>query len=126
MNESIYFLMEYNWELATLVSEGKKNFKIFVSGVWMTDHTRYVPKEKCARPDESVCVVWEMWKGKNGRGGYRVERTLYPEHRVRADHVAHQSWGPGRVNEDSYGVLQSGQNSNNPFLDPFLDPDDEM
>ena len=118
MNEPIYFLLEYNWELGTLVGEGKKNYKIFFSGCWMTDHTRYVPKDKCARPDESVCVVWETWKGKNGRGGYRVERELYPEHRVRADHVARQSWGPGRVDEDAYGVGRADNTTTTPFIDP--------
>ena len=58
-----------------------------------------VPVDKTARPDEQVAVVWEQWKGRNGRGGYRVERTLYPQWRVGANLVARQHPGWGRVTE---------------------------
>lgn len=100
----IYYLSDYNWEKGILVSEGKKNFKIQTpaSGCF-SETTSYVPKEKCAMPGELVCVVWETWKGKNGRGGYRVERELYPESRVPAEQVHYQCIGGstknGRVTE---------------------------
>lgn len=77
----IYFLVDYNWELGTLLpTKSKKNLKI-------KDYhgfVRTVAIDKTATPDELVCIVWETWKGVNGRGGYRVERTLYPTHRVAA------------------------------------------
>ena len=64
-------------------------------------------KEKCAFADEIVCVVWEGWKGVNGRGAYRVERELYPTLRIPAKNISRQTdnkRGSGRINEDSYGV----------------------
>lgn len=73
--------------------------------MWYRGQTKYVPKEKCAKVDESVCIVWETWKGKNGRGGYRIERELYPNDRVPAQFVHYQDvGGPGRVDETAYGV----------------------
>lgn len=105
MNEIIYFLSDYNWEKGTIVGSGKKNYKIHTPNTGMhKEWVRYVPKDKCAQPTESVCVVWETWRGTNGRGGYRVERELYPQHRVPAEQVARQSRGHGRVTEKSFGV----------------------
>lgn len=98
--DTIYFLEDFRWERGLLVSEGRKNFKIHIPRrACYPEQTKYVAKEKCARPDEKICVVWEQWRGANGRGGYRVERELYPQDRVAAHAVACQSHGPGRVNE---------------------------
>ena len=108
MNEDlIYFLSDYNWERGTVVGGGAKNYKIHTpANGWHGELTRSVARDKCAKPGESVCVVWETWRGKNGRGGYRVERELYSQHRVPAEQVAHQSSGRGRVTEQAYGVEQ--------------------
>jgi hypothetical protein len=106
MEKEIYFLSEYNWQKGILLAEGSKNYKIYIpaNGCFLAQ-TKPVPKEKCAFPDEIVCVVWEQWKGKNGRGGYRVEKELYPNDRVRADRVNYQHVGGlGRLDEISLGT----------------------
>lgn len=107
--QAIYFLSDYNWFRGTIVSEGPKNYKVHVSSQgFFSEHTKYIPKDKCALPDELVCVVWEKWKGKNGRGGYRVERELYPNLRVPAKTVHYQHIGYnalGRVDETKYGIV---------------------
>jgi hypothetical protein len=96
----IYHLSEYNWEKGTLISTGKKNYKISVQYPWGVPQIRYISKEKCAFPDEVVCVVWETWRGVNGRGGYRVEREKYPNDRICANQIARQHTdGHGRVTE---------------------------
>ena len=105
---SIYFLSEYNWLKGELVSSGPKNNKILIPAQHgCIEHTKAIPKEKCASGDEEVCVVWEMWKGRNGRGGYRVERNLYLTDRVSASRVHYQDDGQqnnGRVTEIAPGV----------------------
>ena len=103
---NIYFLSDYNWERGTLVSEGPKNYKISTESVGGEPYTISISKDKCASSTDKVCVVWETWKGRNGRGGYRVERELYPNYRVSADQVARQSFGPGRVTETSIGKIK--------------------
>ena len=99
-NQEIYYLTEYNWERGVLLSEGSKNYKIrtLEAGGLVSREIR-VPKEKCAWPDEKICVVWETWRGTNGQGGYRVERVLHSDNRLPASQVARQSRGPGRVTE---------------------------
>jgi hypothetical protein len=86
----IYWLSDYDWERVELLATNKKTYKIRVSVPWHIVHERLVPKEKCAFPDEKVCVVWETWKGVNGRGGYRVEREKYPQHRIPARLISRQ------------------------------------
>ena len=81
MSQKIFFLSEYDWMAGELLNFGQKNYKIHIpaNGCYLAQ-TKYVPKEKCAMPDEHVCIVWEQWKGKNGRGGYRVEKERSEEH----------------------------------------------
>jgi hypothetical protein len=106
----IYYLSDYNWEGGELVKENRTTYKIRMSYVdgnrngAICYYDKNISKEKCAFPDELVCVVWETWKGVNGRGGYRVERVMYPADRLPAKDVAvqHDTYrlGPtGRVNE---------------------------
>ena len=109
----IYYLSEYNWEKGEILSIGPKNIKINTPILkWdctMMDYIVRKPKEKCALPDEKVAVIWEQHRGTNSRGGYRVEKELYPEHRVRADLVHYQEVGKkplGRLTETSHGVLK--------------------
>lgn len=107
MKKTIYYLYDYNWERGILVSEGPKNYKIEIR--WKNGtKIKSFPKEKCAFPVEKIVVIWETWKGKNGRGGYRVERKLYSDDRILAENVSQQAWntnpGSGRINEIAYGV----------------------
>lgn len=99
MSNTIYFLWDYNWLPAKLVRENKKTYTIFVERAGFVSHERRVPKEKCAFPNELVCVVWERAAGVNGRGAYRVERVLYPNQRIPASQVYRQHCGIGRITE---------------------------
>ena len=83
-NTEIYILREYRWIRGELISTGKKNHKVKFRIPGCLEQTSYVSKEKCAHPEELVAVVWMTKKGRNGRGGYRVERELYPDLRVPA------------------------------------------
>lgn len=107
--DTIYFLSDYSWFCGTVISKGPKNFKILVPAQrWFKEHIATISADKCANPEELVCVVWEKWKGKNGRGGYRVERGLYPSSRVpgRGVHYQHCNYNAkGRVDETAYGIL---------------------
>jgi hypothetical protein len=100
--DQVFYLTEYNWHLAEVVKVNRVNIRIR-DRIYNVE--RDIKPEKIAQPDESVCVVWECWKGKNGRGSHRVERTLYPESRIPACEVARQGFfiGAGRVVEKAYG-----------------------
>lgn len=101
----VYFLSDYDLMHGTVESIGPKKVKIkaqqFGPGTYITS----VPFDKVAEPDESIAVVWETWKGVNGRGGYRLERELYPEYRRSAKKWPFQT----NVHEDHYGELEEYQ-----------------
>lgn len=100
--DTVKALMEYNFEVGLVVSVGRKNLKLNVGG-----YETAVAKEKCATLNESVAVVWETWRGNNGRGGYRLERSMYPAERVKARLVGRQSVGEGRITEKNYPAFDS-------------------
>lgn len=100
--DKIHFLSEYTLLEGTILSVGPKRLKIFVPAHgFFTAHEVRIPFEKCALPTELVCVVWEKWKGGNGRGGYRLEKILYANLQQRASDWPRNAL----VYEDAYGQL---------------------
>lgn len=86
--DKVYFLDEYRLTHGTVISAGPVNLHIEVP-VLESDSTwgSYVvrkPRTKCAWPFERVAIVHELWKGRNGRGGYRIEREAYADDRIPA------------------------------------------
>lgn len=107
--QAVYVLEDYNFVERTVVSVGRARLKVkheVMNGNTgqLYDYFTTPPLEKCAHPTDLVVVVWEMWRGVNGRGGHRIEREMYPEHRIAAQHIGRQR-GPGRVTEDKHGSL---------------------
>lgn len=108
--DNVYFLSEYTWQHGVVKVSPRPNSKsvmihVPAQGWWTAHDTRY-KMEKVAIPGELVCVVEEYWK--RGGCGYRIERDLYPEHRIPAENVHYQCIGgdgKGRVRENAYGVL---------------------
>lgn len=106
----VWVLRDYSWEPAIVVSTPRSNSKSVV--VQLRDGYRVrILLDKVAMTEDHVCIVWESWRGKNGRGGYRVERELYPMSRVqsflvnRASNFSY-SGKIGRVTESEYGALE--------------------
>ena len=124
VGKEVYFLYGYDWMRGTLISVGKTNLKIAYSIGCLSRVERKIPVVKCALPTEQVCVVWETWKGVNGRGGYRVERVLYTPFRVMARNVYTQDShyvSPGRVTESIYGTIKV-RDSRGTYLPDYKDP----
>jgi hypothetical protein len=76
-----YVLREYRIHKAKLVKENKKTYTVSIPPEPMMKYreTLRVSKDKYIPKATPFCLVWEMWKGVNGRGGYRLETTAYPE-----------------------------------------------
>lgn len=105
-DKTVYFLKGYAWISGTIISEGPKRYKVKTNPApFINSHEAYVPKDKCAFPEELVCIVCESWKGTYK---FRIEKTMYPEHRVPARSV-HQQPSPfplsGRVEEKCWQEL---------------------
>lgn len=105
IGDKIYYLSEYDFMNGIVLSIGKKNVKIKGNNFSGNTYEIVRPFDKVALPDEIICVVWERWKGVNGRGGYRIERKLYPQYRKPAKNWGYQKW----VVEDEYTILSLNQ-----------------
>ncbi len=104
IGDTVMFLREYSWLCGKVVSLGKVNVKVQWDGKISS-----IKKEKVAELNESVCIVWELWRGRNGRGGYRVERELYPQFRIPAKDITRRpctvtSSAGGVFEKDAYGT----------------------
>ena len=99
LNDTVYFLCEYRWlagKVATNPRPNSKTISITTKHLYPPQcHNSYpfcgtfrVLREKVALPEEEVCIVWELWRGRNGRGGYRLERNAeYPHPLVKASEI---------------------------------------
>jgi hypothetical protein len=85
--DKMWVLMEYNFVPCEVLSVGPKRVKVRAKVPFCNEGEYRVDPEKLAATDEKVCIVWELWKGGNGRGAYRIERKLYPDkHYLPLDH----------------------------------------
>jgi len=79
-NSYVCYLSDYDFYYGTVEYVGKK---IKINRLWPVPNAgkiydRISPEKVCSA-NAQVCVVWETWKGVNGRGAYRIENTLYPK-----------------------------------------------
>lgn len=88
--DTVYVLNDYRMYAGTLVKINKTTASVDYD----LGRVCREPLAKVAGADELMCVVWEMWKGRNGRGGYRIERTRYPERHkpARCYHPSDRVW----------------------------------
>lgn len=106
VGDEIRFLSEYNLLHGTVISIGRKNIKISYNNhmnYYNPNDVRMLTKkpEQLALLNEPMCVVWEQWKGVNGRGAYRLEFNLYTQHHLLGKNYPRQrQW----VYESAYGV----------------------
>lgn len=101
---SAFVLCDYELCEVTLERETKKSMRVR----YPNGYVSYVPKNKCCLPDEKICVVWERWRGCNGRGAYRLEREsdcgfTHPAFACVARDWPHQGWVP----ESAPGVVDA-------------------
>ena len=87
VGSEVCFLSDYDFYYGIVEYVGKK---IKINCLWPIHYNgknknyyRVKPEKVCAA-SEQVCIVWELWRGVNGRGGYRIERELYPERHMQA------------------------------------------
>lgn len=76
----VWFLYDYDLVSASVISIGRTNVKVLVSAhKGIVEHVRYVKPDKLIDQALPFCVVWDLTKGRNGRGSYRLETALYPD-----------------------------------------------
>lgn len=110
--QKVFVLREYSLYPGTISSTLRANSKTVSVLVEGYSHPISVPVDKVVDENTSICIVWEQWKGKNGRGGYRLEKNLYPNVRLPAIKyfANHGPWSRSMryVYESVFGKAEQG------------------
>lgn len=74
-----FYLCEYDLIPVTVVKRNTKSIKVSIPAhKGCIAHEKNISFEKFIDDTTPFVVVWELWKGRNGRGGYRIDTTCYP------------------------------------------------
>lgn len=91
--ETVHVQLEYNIVIGRVVRLSAKSATVhFPAQGCYSEYTRATPYQKIAKRGDRVVLVWETWKGTNGRGGYRLEGSAYESVRLPVEEIAHQSY----------------------------------
>jgi hypothetical protein len=113
---------------AHVVKLNRKSVKVvFDHGHMFPEETKLIKYENVAHADELICIVIE----RNGFGGWRIERELYENLRVKASEIANnlftqnpEGWAQpvGWETEISYGklVFHNGKLQQHELIDLHL------
>lgn len=89
IGSTVYIKVDYRLLAGQVVSKGRTKYKIKYTYPFCEPTTTTRLPEDIYLPDDQIVFVWEQWKGRNGRGGYRVEKdsSTYPDKLKKAKDV---------------------------------------
>ncbi len=80
IGDDVKVLIDYSLCSGTVVKVNPKGIKVHIAaGFGCVDYVSSFKPEKVFKIGTLAVLVWELWKGKNGRGGYRVDTLMYSE-----------------------------------------------
>jgi len=101
VGDDVKVLIDYSLCSGKVVKVNPKGIKVLVAAsggcVQYLGNFKY---EKVCKVDTKAVLVWERWKGKNGRGGYRLDTIMYPELAQSVSDIR----GMAYLYEDNFGV----------------------
>jgi len=83
--DRVFYRAGYSMWEAVVFKVNKKTvvLKTDYRGIFMDVECEFkVNKDDVVLPDEPCLLIWETWKGVNGRGGYRLDKYMYPNEHV--------------------------------------------
>lgn len=86
--DNIVYLLEYTLFKGVALKVNKKSIKVKIPpSFWFKEQIKNVPFEKVLKQGTPAVLVWEMWKGTNGRGGYRLDTYLYKDKQILVEKI---------------------------------------
>jgi len=106
VGDDVIVLIDYSLCLGKVVKVNPKGIKVLVAAsggcIQYLGNFKY---EKVCKVDTKAVLVWERWKGKNGRGGYRLDTIMYPELAQAVSNIRGMTY----LYEDTFGVVTEQQ-----------------
>ncbi len=91
--DNIVYLMEYTLLRGIVLKVNKKSIKVKIpETIPFREQIKNVPFEKVLKQGTPAVLVWEMWKGVNGRGGYRLDTYLYKDKQIPVEKIPPSSY----------------------------------
>lgn len=101
IGDSVKVLIDYSLCLGTIVKINPKGIKVLVPAYdYNLEYLGTFKYEKICKLDTKAVLVWEQWKGKNGRGSYRLDTIMYPELAKPVSAIGRSTY----LYEDNFGI----------------------
>ena len=105
VGETVYVQQSYDLVPGVVVKLNRTTATVHFEQFGFLPHDRKVPYEKIALSHEPIACICEYWRGVNGAGGYRIDRSLHAQHLIPAGQLPSQ----GYLCEGQPGVLNPGE-----------------
>ena len=104
VGDEVVVLVDYSLISGVVLKVNPKGIKVSVSASFgCYAYIRSFPYHKVVNKGCLTALVWELWKGKNGRGGYRLETILYPDLLMPVESIKASHY----LEEESFGIITS-------------------
>ena len=115
VGDDVKVLIDYSLCSGRVSKVNPKGIKVFVmDSLGCIVYESNFKYEKVIKLGTNGVLVWETWKGRNGRGGYRFDTIMYP-------HLAHKVEdirGTTYLYETDFGVVN--QREQQMYADRFV------
>ncbi len=80
VGDFVKVLIDYSLFTGTVLKVNKKSISVSVNQSFgCLAFKKNFKYEKVLKFGTNAVLVWELWKGKNGRGGYRLDTIMYQD-----------------------------------------------
>ena len=104
VGDSVIVLEDYMLFSGVVLKVNPKSVKIKVfADRRLIEHTQLYKPEKILTYGTPSVLVWETWKGTNGRGAYRLETKIYTECFKKVESIPRSRY----LYETGFGIIDS-------------------
>ena len=103
VGDNVVVLVEYSLFHGTVLKVNNKSIKVHIPAQKsFIEHTKNCKPEKVLKYGTPAVIVWETWKGVNGRGGYRLETQMYSDYLKPVEQIQSSFY----LNEEKFCTLK--------------------
>ena len=102
VGDEVFVLIDYSLVSGFILKVNDKSIKIKLNASFgVNSYEKNCKPEKVVRKGDYAVLVWECWKGVNGRGGYRLDTIMYPDLQKPVDKIRPNTY----LNESEFGEV---------------------
>jgi hypothetical protein len=115
VGDDVKVLIDYSLCSGKVSKVNPKGIKVFVmDSLGCIAYESNFKYEKVIKLGTEGVLVWETWKGRNGRGGYRFDTVMYPDLAQKVENIRGNTY----LYETAFGVIT--QREKQMYADRFV------